>query len=366
MAGQHAHHRRKLPLQHVGIDVGKETCAIAIVNDEGTLEDETTLPNTPDGHQRLEDLVNEEDARFALEACSYAFPLHDHLTDAGYDMTVAHPRKLHLITENESKTDMNDAHILADLLRVGYLPEAYLPTRSLLRVREIARERRRIGQEMTRAKTRIRSQLDKHGIEIPFQGRALWTQKGFAWLKEARFEDERDKLLGARVLQVEALEERKALLEPVLAGIALEDERAHWLMSIPGCRWYLACYILGEVGTIHRFHSKDAFKKYSACCPRERSTGGRQDPYGVVQHGHKDLKWAFGQVADYARTEANPIQEAYEERYAKTGDHGSGMAVARREVCELVYDLLMVEEPCCWARESLLENKLETARRLAG
>ncbi|PSG96604.1 hypothetical protein BRD56_09635 [Thermoplasmatales archaeon SW_10_69_26] len=105
------------------------------------------------------------------------------------------------------------------------------------------------------------------------------------WLKEPKFHDERDRLLRQRVLHIDALEERKAILEPLLAGLALEDEPAHWLMSIPGCRWYLAMYILSEVGTINRFDSVDAFKKYSACCPRKQPTGGRQDPYGVVQHG---------------------------------------------------------------------------------
>jgi transposase len=232
----------------------------------------------------------------------------------------------------------------------------------MLRVREIARDRREaergtdpVEDPGPRATGRARHRDPRNASGHPR-----------AWLKEPKFHDERDRLLRQRVLHIDALGERKAILEPLLAGLALEDERAHWLMIIPGARWYLAMYILGEVGTITRFDSVDAFKKYSACCPREQSTGGRQDPYGVVQHGHKGLKWAFGQVADYPRTEeGNPIREAYEARLGKTGSHGSGMAVARREVCELVYNLLMVEEPCRWARESLSENKLSHARSTA-
>lgn len=194
----------------------------------------------------------------------------------------------------------------------------------------------------------------------------MWSQEGLAWLEDGVFfGDERDELLNARVLQLRALQERKRVLEPMLAGLALEDERAHWLMSIPGCRWYLAMFILGEVGTIHRFHSKDAFKKYCGCCPQEKSTGGRQDPFGVVQHAHKDLKWAIHQIAQHLHTGENPVGDAYRARVNETGDHGSGMTIARREVCELVYDLLMVEEPCNWAASSVLENKVARAQAKA-
>jgi transposase len=96
--------------QHVGVDVGKETCAI--VDNQGDPQDELETAKTPDGFDELLTRVD-DDARFAFEACSYAFPLHEHLLEAGYEVQVAHPRKVHLITENESKTEVNDAPILA-------------------------------------------------------------------------------------------------------------------------------------------------------------------------------------------------------------------------------------------------------------
>jgi small-conductance mechanosensitive channel len=83
------------------------------------------------------------------------------------------------------------------------LPEAYLPTPAVLRIREAARERREIREQLTQQQNQIRSMLDQHGIEIPFNGRSLWTAKGLDWLKdEAKFHDERDDLLKARVLQL--------------------------------------------------------------------------------------------------------------------------------------------------------------------
>jgi transposase len=352
-------------MQYAGIDTGKTHCAAHIKNDHGETTATLQIPNNPTGYQRLDDHL-EEPAELAAEASTYTQPLAQHFRNTDHTFTVAHPRKVDLITENESKTDENDAEILADLLRVGYLPEAYLPPPDVLQLREIARERREIGQELTRWKNRIRSLLDKHGVSAPYSGTSLWTQDGLTWLKDdAPFEAERAQLLQARVLQLETLQDRRDLIEPILAQHALEDERAHWLMSIPGARWYLACYILGEVGDITRFDSVDAFKSYCACCPKERSTGGRQDPYGVVQHGHKGLKWAFERVGQTLRTyDDNPIKAAYEDRLEATGHHGKAMTVVRREVCELVYWLLTKGEACRWASADLLDRKLADARRL--
>jgi transposase len=105
-----------------------------------------------------------------MEACSYTMPLYEHFRQTEHEVTVAHPRKVSLITENEHKTDAADAEVLADLARVGYLPEAYLPTPAVLRIREVARERREVGEQLTQQKNQIRSMVDTHGIDIPFQG----------------------------------------------------------------------------------------------------------------------------------------------------------------------------------------------------
>lgn len=350
-------------MHYVGIDVGKDRCAVHRLDETGTHRDAFQIPNDAAGYRDLDDRLDEP-AHLAVEACSYTLPLYEHFRQTDHEITVAHPRKVSLITENEHKTDAADAEILADLARVGYLPEAYLPLPSVLKVREVARERREVGEQLTQQKNQIRSMLDQHGIEIPFTGRSLWTAKGLEWLKEPKFNDERDPLLKARVIQLETLEERKELIEPILARMALEDDRADYLMSIPGCRWYLAMYILGEVGSIDRFEAVANFKSYSKCCPKESSTGGRQDPYGVVQHGHSGLKWAFELIAEtLVRYEDNPVKEKYQARKADTGHHGKAMAVARREVCELVYWLLTKEETCNWADSGLLDRKLTEARR---
>jgi len=63
------------------------------------------------------------------------------------------------------------------------------------------------------------------------------------------------------------------------------------------------------------------------------------------------------------RYEDNPLKEKYQRRKSDTGHHGKAMAVARREVCELVDWLLTKQEPCNWADRSCWIASLP---RLAG
>lgn len=62
-------------MQYVGIDVGKETCALVIVNEFGDKQTSLEITNDPTGFEELEDHL-EPDAVLALEACPYAFSLY--------------------------------------------------------------------------------------------------------------------------------------------------------------------------------------------------------------------------------------------------------------------------------------------------
>jgi transposase len=159
-------------MHYIGLDIGKDHCAVHRLDEQGTTTETFSIDNDPAGYQDLADRLDEP-AHLAMEACSYTMPVYERFRNTMHEVTVAHPRKVSLITENEHKTDAHDAEILADLARVGYLPEAYLPTPTVLEVREVARERREVGEQLTQHKNQIRSMLDKHGIDIPFQGRSL-------------------------------------------------------------------------------------------------------------------------------------------------------------------------------------------------
>ena len=64
---------------------------------------------------------------------SYFYPLYNQLEDAEVDVKVAHPLKVRLIAKSYIKSDKIDALVLAQLLRLDYLPTIYIPLRASMR-----------------------------------------------------------------------------------------------------------------------------------------------------------------------------------------------------------------------------------------
>lgn len=94
---------------------------------------------------------------------------------------MAHPFKVKLIAEARIKTDTIDATTLAHLLRLDYLPTAYIPLRE---VREILRHRAKLVVTRTVVKNRIHALLTENGVRHGFsdlfgrRGASSWRDSG--------------------------------------------------------------------------------------------------------------------------------------------------------------------------------------------
>jgi transposase len=111
----------------------------------------------------------------ALEATRGYERVFDALRAHGIEVRVANPRKLALIAHDRLKSDKRDARALAQLARVGYLPEIRVPPRPILELRRICNERRGLVGERTRVKNKIKYWLFSQAIELksPFGKRGL-------------------------------------------------------------------------------------------------------------------------------------------------------------------------------------------------
>lgn len=114
----------------------------------------------------------------ALEACCGAANIADELVNlAGWSISLAHPGFVARMKQNPDKTDYSDARLLADLLRVGYLPKVWLAPAGLRELRRLVRYRQQKVNERRNIKLRIRAILRDHRIQ-DLEGNA-WTKK---WL----------------------------------------------------------------------------------------------------------------------------------------------------------------------------------------
>src|SRR5699024_8817885 len=105
----------------LGIDLHDHESQVAVVDDDGNLQDEIRLPTN-----RLDELAEEyAGGEAAIEASSHYRAAYEML-DEHLDVTVANPSKNRVIAGATVKTSRLDAQRLAPLLHPGGVAEGYV------------------------------------------------------------------------------------------------------------------------------------------------------------------------------------------------------------------------------------------------
>ncbi|MBW3600768.1 MAG: transposase, partial [Planctomycetes bacterium] len=108
-------------------------------------------------------------------------PGADELTSRGWSVSMAHPGFVARMKQNPDKTDFGDARLLADLVRVGYLPKVWLAPEELRRLRRLVRLRQCWVDQRRNVKLRIRALLRENRIRCTrFRP---WTKAWLAWVQ---------------------------------------------------------------------------------------------------------------------------------------------------------------------------------------
>lgn len=169
----------------VGIDLHRRRSFVTAINEEGELSLQRRIVN--DREAFLELLGDPEGTHVALEA-TYGWEwLADLLEDAGFALHLAHPLRTRAIAAARVKTDAVDARTLAQLLRAGLLPEAYIAPRKLRDVRELLRHRVTLVTMRSAIKNRVHAILARHGVT--HQHADLFGKAGRQFLAEVELRE---------------------------------------------------------------------------------------------------------------------------------------------------------------------------------
>ncbi len=146
----------------IGIDLHRRRSQIAVIDEQGELTISKRIVNDRDTFREL--LGDPASAHVVLEAtCGWEW-LAELLEEANYDVHLAHPLRTRAIASARVKTDAIDAKTLAQLLRAGMFPEAYIAPRDLRDLRELLRHRATLTRMRSAVKNRVHAILAKHGI----------------------------------------------------------------------------------------------------------------------------------------------------------------------------------------------------------
>ncbi|MBI4140825.1 IS110 family transposase [Candidatus Woesearchaeota archaeon] len=321
--------------QFVGLDVHKAFTYGVVMDKEGTVIFERKFKNDP---QELDNfLVNvQQDSKIALESCSCWQYVYDYLKDANYEsVALANPLAVRLIGESRKKTDRHDAKVLADLLRMNGLPEAYAAPWDIRVKRQITRHRLSLVNIRVELKNKIHAILLRHGINLDDQFNDIFCKKGTEYLQSIdlpmcdRFE------LDQYLELIKALSERINTTQERIEEIAGDDPEARLLMTIPGISYYSALMIKAEIGDIRRFPNHEKLTSYAGLNPSVYQSGNKCITGHISKQGNKNLRWILIQTAHVAIMHDKTLATFYH-RIRKTRGHNIAIVATARKMLKII------------------------------
>jgi transposase len=274
---------------YVGLDYHKDSVQVCVMDRAGKVLANRSCLNDAKEIDLFVAFYG-DDVRGAIEACTGAAGLADGLIARhGWDLALAHPGYVNRMKQSPDKSDYSDAKMLADLVRVGYLPKVWLAPEDVRQLRALVRYRQQLVNERRAAKLRVTALLRDARLAEP--GPRRWGRAWLAWLaaaeglgSEARF------VADCHLADLRRLDEQVARAELRLAAVTAEDPVVGQLVALRGVGLVTAWALRAEVGRFDRFRTGKQLARYCGLSPRNASSGQRQADAGLIKAGNELLR----------------------------------------------------------------------------
>ncbi len=290
---------------YVGIDLHKRKFDFVIMSFSGEVLDQRTclteLASVSDFASRLTMRYH-----VVLEPLQNGYWFIDQLHPYAGSVHLANPGKVRLIATSRMKNDRIGARILADLLRVGYLPEVYIPDDSIRQWRFLVLHRIHLVRDRTRIKNRVLGMINREGHKIlatdPF------GKKGRAQLDSLELSSPLRSAVDNNLTTLDLLSAQIGLLDREIEEIAESDKIVQLLRTIDGFGPFAALVVRAFVGDMSRFRNSKAFAAYTGLIPGYRQT---IHTGSITKQGNPTLHWVLVQAVTHAVRRSPYLKRLY-------------------------------------------------------
>ena len=322
--------------EYVGIDLHRRRSVIVRMTPAGERLSTVRIVNDPVA-LGLEIAKAGPDPDVVLEATYGWYWAADVLTAAGARVHLAHPLGVKGFAYRRVKNDVRDAADLADLLRMGRLPEAYLAPPAVRELRELVRHRAKLVALRSGLKAQVQAVLAKQGILVPVSdlfgvgGRDRLARLPLPAVYRARV-DALCRLIDAYDFEVDAV---SGQLRGRLAGHA--GYRA--IQVLPGVGPTLAAVFVAEIGEVDRFSGPDKLCCWAGLTPRHRESDTTVHRGSITKQGSTLVRWAAIEAVQKLPASAGWLVGTRARITNRRGRNIATVAVARKLLTLVYYGL---------------------------
>ncbi len=349
----------------IGIDISKKKCDYCVIDGRGKVRERGQYPNTPKGaRQCAKDLLarygKTGTCRAACEATANMWIVTiDEFERAGIEIKLANAYNLAIVSKTAKKTDKVDAEKIANVLRMGMIPECHVPPAHVRGIRNMVRQHVRLTQARTRVVNQIHNLLDAHGEAV--HATNVYSQKALAYLDALRLGNEQDEfVLRQCTRRLRHYTSEITEVDGRLEAEAARNEDAKLLASMTGVGIYTAILLAAEIDDITRFEGPKNLISWAGLCPTVKQSGKKMKIGRMKKVGTDSLvNWAMCEAASVAVKYDDRMKAVYESaRKRHAGKHVLAIVVVANKMVGIMWHLLTTGTPYESRNEALYSRKL--------
>jgi len=324
--------------QIVGMDLHRRRSVLVRMTEDGRRLGTARIDNSP-RELRAQIARAGKSPKVVLEATYGWYWAADVLEAAGAEVHLAHPLGVKAFTYRRVKDDQRDAADLADLLRMGRLPEAWIAPLPVRELRELTRYRAKLVGLRTSCKDQVHAVLAKLGVPVTCTD--IFGTAGSAWLDQLRLpQPYAGKVTSLRHLAGE-LSTEITMLSQVTASLLAGDPGYQVIQQLPGIGPVHAAVIIAEIGDVTRFKSAAQLCSWAGLTPRHRESDAKVVRGHITKQGSPVLRWALIEAVQRIPRDSviGAAKQAIIDRRGKQARSIAKVAAARRLLTLVFYGL---------------------------
>ena len=305
----------------VGMDLHRRRSVLVRMTGDGQKIETARITSSP-AELRQAIARAGEHPRVVLEATYGWYWAADTLAAAGAEVHLAHPLGVKGFAYRRVK-NVRDAADLADLLRMGRLPEAWVAPHRVRELRELTRYRVKLVRLRTSCKDQVHAILAKLGIPVTCTD--IFGVWGSTWLDGLELPQPYAGKMASLRKVCAVLGDEIALLEAVIAGLLTDDQGYQAIRALPGIGPVLGAVIVAEIGDITRFPRPAELCSWAGLTPRHRESDTKVSRGHITKQGSRNLRWALIEAIQHVPA-GHPLRQRKEDIITRRGAQARNIA----------------------------------------
>jgi transposase len=318
--------------QIVGMDLHRRRSVLVRMTETGERLETVRISNDPEYLRAVMARAGEA-PDVVLEATYGWYWAADTLAELGATVHLAHPLGVKMFSLRRVKNDERDAADLADLLRMGRLPEAWIAPPATRELRGWVRHRAKLVGLRTNLKCQIHAVLAATGITVPMSD--LFGAGGRHLLAVTQLAPESRARVDSLLRLIENLDFEVELFAKLVAGRLRQDPGYVAIQAIPGVGPVLAAVFVAEIGNVHRFPGPEKLTSWAGLTPKHHESDTTIHRGRITKQGCKLVRWAA--VEAVQRVGPHTTLGQIRDQVGTRRGRNIGVVAAARELTELVF-----------------------------